>query len=42
MELLTPALWTPLPGIVTGVIFGPDESSVYVTGLGNALIRLER
>lgn len=42
MELLTPALWAPLPGIVTGVILGPDEGSVYVTGLGDALIRLER
>lgn len=42
MGLLTPALWTPLPGIMTGVILGPDEGSVYITGLGDALVRLER
>ncbi len=42
LELLTPALYEPLPGFITGVIFGPDEGAVYLTGLGNALIRLER
>jgi sugar lactone lactonase YvrE len=40
MELMTPALWAPLPGFVTGVIIGPAGRPVYLTGLGNALVRL--
>jgi len=42
MELLTPDLWAPLPGIVTGVIVSPRGGPVYLTGLGNALVRLAR
>jgi sugar lactone lactonase YvrE len=42
MELLTPALWAPLPGLVTGVILGAGGGPVYLTGLGNALVRLPR
>lgn len=42
MELLTPELWAPLPGIVTGVILSPGHGPVYLTGLGDALIRLPR
>lgn len=42
MELFTPALWAPLPGLLTGVIVGPGRGPVYLTGLGNALIRLSR
>jgi hypothetical protein len=42
MDLITPALWTPLPGILTGVIVGPGNGPVYITGLGDALIRLAR
>lgn len=42
LDLLTPALWTPLPGLVTGIILGPEDGTVYLTGLGNALVRLER
>jgi hypothetical protein len=42
LELLTPDLWSPLPGIVTGVILGPHDggAAVYISGLGNALLRL--
>jgi sugar lactone lactonase YvrE len=40
MELFTPAVWAPLPGLITGVIVGPG--TVYLTGLGNALVRLPR
>lgn len=40
MELLTPAVWHPLPGSITGVILGPPGQPVYITGLGNALLRL--
>lgn len=40
MALLSPESWQPLPGPVTGVILGPDEMDRYISGLGNALIRL--
>jgi len=40
MELFTPASWAPLPGPITGVIFGPTGRPVYLTGLGNALVKL--
>ena len=42
LELFTPDLWAPLPGFVTGVIVSPGGGPVYVTGLGNALVRLPR
>ena len=42
MELFTPDLWAPLPGAVTGVIVGPRRGPVYLTGLGDALVRLTR
>jgi len=42
LALLTPAVWTPLPGLVTGVILGPGRGPVYLTGLGNALLKLTR
>jgi DNA-binding beta-propeller fold protein YncE len=42
MDLFTPASWAPLPGPVTGVILSPDGGPVYLTNLGNALVRLPR
>lgn len=42
MELITPEFWTPLPGLVTGLIVGPAGGPVYLTSLGNALVRLPR
>jgi len=42
MALLTPAVWSPLPGLVTGVILGTGRGPVYLTGLGNALLKLTR
>jgi sugar lactone lactonase YvrE len=42
LELLTPEAWAPLPGFLTGVILSPGNDPVYLTGLGDALIRLER
>ncbi len=41
MDLFTPALWSPLPGIITGMIVGPT-GPVYLTGIGNALVKLPR
>lgn len=42
MGLFTPALWEPLPGFITGVIVGPSTAPVYLTGLGNAVLKLAR
>lgn len=42
LPLLSPDVWGPLPGLLTGVILSPGKSTVYVTGLGDALINLER
>lgn len=42
LELLSPPLWEPGPGPITGMILSPDDGPVYVTGLGNALIHLKR
>ncbi len=42
MELFTPAVWAPLPGFITGVIISPGRGPVYLTGLGDALVRLTR
>lgn len=42
MELFTPASWAPLPGPITGLILSPDEGPVYVTNLGDALVKLPR
>ena len=42
LELLTPANWSPLPGLATGVILSPNDGPVYLSGLGNALVRLPR
>lgn len=40
LPLLGPEIWGPMPGLLTGVILAPD-GTVYVSGLGNALVRLE-
>ncbi len=42
LELMAPPLWSPAPGAITGMILSPGNGPVYLTGLGNALIRLNR
>lgn len=42
LPLLSPRVWGPMPGLLTGVILSPGDGPVYVTGLGGALIRLDR
>jgi sugar lactone lactonase YvrE len=42
LPLLGPGAHGPLPGLLTGVIVSPDGGPVYVSGLGNALVRLDR
>jgi sugar lactone lactonase YvrE/ketosteroid isomerase-like protein len=40
LPLLGPDIWGPMPGLVTGVILAPD-GTVYVSGLGSALVKLD-
>jgi hypothetical protein len=39
---MTPALWEPAPGAITGMILPPADGPVHLTGLGTALIRLNQ
>lgn len=41
LPLLTPEVWGSMPGLLTGVILTPDNGPIYVTGLGDALVRLQ-
>jgi sugar lactone lactonase YvrE len=40
LELLGPPMFAPLPGFLTGVVLGALDGAVYVTSLGDALVRL--
>lgn len=40
LELFTPAMWAPLPWPVTGVIVDGRGRPAYLTGLGDALLKL--
>jgi len=42
LELFTPTSWAPLPGPITGVILSQDRGPVYLTNLGDALVKLTR
>ncbi len=39
--LLGPDVWSPMPGLVTGVIHTPGGGPAYVSGLGDALLKIE-
>lgn len=41
LDLFAPDMWAPLPGGATGVILTPGGGPVYVSGLGDALVKLE-
>jgi sugar lactone lactonase YvrE len=41
IDLFTPELWAPMPGLVTGVVLTPGGGPVYVSGLADALLKLE-
>src|SRR6056297_2502616 len=41
LELFGPDMWSPLPGLFTGLILTSEGGPIYLTGLGNALVRLE-
>lgn len=42
LELFGPEMWSPLPGLLTGMILTADEGPIYLTGLGDSLVKLER
>ncbi len=42
LELLTRDTFRPLPGLVTGIILTPGRGPVYLSNLGDALIKLDR
>lgn len=41
LPMLSPELWAPMPGLVTGVILPPGDGPAYVSGLGDALVRID-
>jgi sugar lactone lactonase YvrE len=41
LELLSPDLFLPLPGLITGMFFSNDGKTLYITNLGNDLLKYE-
>lgn len=41
LELFTPEVWNPLPGGLTGMFWSQDHKTLYVTGLGNAILKVD-
>ena len=41
VETISPALWSPMPGLITGMFYSEDMKTLYVTGLGNKIIKCE-
>lgn len=41
LELLTPELFHPLPGLLTGMFFSNDGQTLYITNLGNDLLKYD-
>jgi len=41
LELFGPDMWSPLPGLLTGLILTSEGGPVYLTGLGDTLVKLE-
>ncbi len=39
LALMSPTLWAPAPGLMTGVILAPDGGVRYWTGIGDGVIR---
>jgi hypothetical protein len=34
-------MWSPLPGLITGLILTSEGGPIYLTGLGDALVKIE-
>jgi len=41
LEILSPNLFQPLPGLVTGMFYSQDGKTLYVSNLGNDLLKYE-
>lgn len=41
LELLSPDLFSPLPGLITGMFFSNDGQTLYITNLGNDLLKYD-
>lgn len=41
LELIGPDIWSPLPGLLTGMILTTEGGPIYLSGLGNALVKIE-
>ena len=41
MDLFTPALFQPLPGLLTGMFLSTDQQTLYICNLGNDLLKYE-
>ena len=41
LALFGPDMWAPLPGLFTGLILTHEGGPIYLTGLGNTLVKLE-
>ncbi|MCH8492729.1 MAG: SMP-30/gluconolactonase/LRE family protein [Idiomarina sp.] len=41
LELFGPDMWSPLPGLLTGMILTTEGGPIYLTGLGDTLVKLE-
>lgn len=41
LELISPDLFDPLPGLLTGMFFSNDGRTLYITNLGNDLLKLD-
>ena len=41
LEILSPNLFSPLPGLLTGMFFSNDGQILYITNLGNDLLKLD-
>ena len=41
-ELFGPDMWSPLPGLFTGMILTTEGGPIYLTGLGDSLVKLDR
>ena len=42
LELIGPDMWSPLPGLFTGLILTTEGGPIYLTGLGDSLVKLDR
>ncbi len=41
LELFGPDMWSPLPGLITGLILTTEGGPIFLTGLGDSLVKLE-